>query len=111
MNSTALTFSTSNFLSVVDRLSSSVGLINNAIDLLVDRVVPIKHAIAASCPPSGSVTCGQGCYCQQNSFCCNCVLGNRYERICEYGFGSCLNSTECSAGCRVSSCPTCGSGC
>lgn len=106
MNSTALTFSTSNFLSAVDRLSSSVGFINNAIDLLVDRVVPIKHATAAGCPPSGSVTCGSGCYCTSTDRCCNCVAGNRLEKFCEYGIGSCLNSTECSAGC-VSSCPLC----
>jgi hypothetical protein len=71
MNNLAINLPTGSFLSTVDRLSSRIGLINSAIDLLVDRIAPIKVAVACH------VYCSQ--YCEWTESCCQCRLGQRRQ--------------------------------
>jgi hypothetical protein len=104
MNNLAINLPTGSFLSTVDRLSSRIGLINSAVNLLVDRIAPIKLALA----------CHEYCtqYCQWTDACCQCGVGQRRQLMRTVPLsGHTCNEPEYLAVCTgpcSSSCSLCG---
>lgn len=105
MNNVAINFPTESFLSRVDRLSSRIGLINGAINLLADRIAPIKFAVACH------IRCRS--YCEWTDYCCTCGPGQRQQLMYEVPLEghTCNQATTTCAGPCSSSCSLCGPGC
>jgi hypothetical protein len=104
MYNIATKFPTESILYGVDRLSNRIGFINGAINLLVDRIAPVKFAVACH------LNCGQ--YCEWTDTCCQCGLNQRRQLMADVPLpGHTCNEPEyivtCEGACS-STCSFCG---
>jgi|GEM_PF-2362089 len=96
---------TDTFLSVVDRISRSVGPVNNLVAHIVDRMAPQTIARADVCPPPGTIICEV--YCAADDICCG--PSTKQNKMIVYApmTGTCAAPTGvCAAGCSPG-CPNC----
>jgi hypothetical protein len=85
-------------LSVVNHLSSHLGLVTSILDAVADRMAPKATAQASSCPPAGTYYCYE--------LCGNSCGFNEYLVYYYYSFTptGCSQPNFCFAGCLAGVC-------